>query len=216
MDPLSLLGVFISVAGIAERMGGADKKAQDARSVAESNAKTAEEAAADAVARAGLPGSRARMHGSQVIGEARAQTGASGVDVAVGSPATVAAQTRYFSDMDELIIRNNAAREAWGYKVKANLFRRQGAQQVAAAETEKDSALIGGAAQMLGPLGKIFADIPSRTPRPGVEPGLDEFMRPEPSFDITGAGDRRATFRASDFDDTPLPPNRRVIIPGGH
>lgn len=79
----------------------------------------AEHQAADAVARGEREAAITRSRGSQMIGEQTVYSGASGVDVASGTPGKVAEMTRVYSEVDAATIRANAAREAWGYKVEA-------------------------------------------------------------------------------------------------
>jgi hypothetical protein len=153
------LGLFMSFVGTAQKVSAAQEKERDALATGERNALSQEESAAFAVARSALPGSRARMQGSQIAGEARTQVGATGVDVNVGSPQQLAAQTRVFSDLDEQIIRNNSMVEAYGYRVKANLFRQDAQERAAAARNEATAAIIGGVAGVIGgPLGKAAVD----------------------------------------------------------
>jgi hypothetical protein len=153
------LGLFMSFVGTAQRVSAANAKEREALSRGEMNALSAEQAASDAIERAQLPGSRARMQGSQIVGAQRAQLGATGVDVNVGSPTQLAAQTRVFSDLDEQIIRNNSAREAYGYRSKANMFRRDAKEQAEAARTEKTTAMIGGMTNLLGIGSKWMTDL---------------------------------------------------------
>ena len=94
--------------------------------VAEANARIAEMQAADAEARGDED---ARLFGEQVkglMGSQRAAYAGQGVVVDEGSAAEVVADTARQGELDRLRILNNAAREAWGYRVQAVDMRNQG------------------------------------------------------------------------------------------
>lgn len=57
---------------------------------------------------------------SQLVGKQRVALAAQGIDVDSGSAGEIQDQTRAIGALDQLTIRNNAAREAWGYKVQAS------------------------------------------------------------------------------------------------
>ena len=62
--------------------------------------------------------------------------------------------------MDEQVLRNNATREAWGYRVKADLFRTEGALQAQAADNDAIGSIIGGIGQVAGVAGQAWANQP--------------------------------------------------------
>ena len=162
MDPLTAFGIFMTVAGTAEKIFGASRKAADARSIAEKNAQAAEEAAADVVGVAGTAGVRARMRGGNVLGAQTAEFAAGNVVAGVGSAGTTAQKTQMMTDLDEQILRNNATREAWGYRKRATMFRREGALQAEAAGNEGVASLIGGIGQVAGVAGRAWAGSPDK------------------------------------------------------
>lgn len=85
----------------------------------EQNAVYLDYAAGDAVARGQFTEGVARLHGGQKIAAQTAGYAASGVDVQSGSAAQVGGQTATMTELDAQLIRNNAMREAWGYKTQA-------------------------------------------------------------------------------------------------
>lgn len=101
--------------------------------------------------------SRKNMQTQQQVGAERAAQGASGVDVASGSSALVRNATASVGAIDELTIRNNAARQAWGYQTEAiqDTYKGQFAQLTAKAQSQQ-SLLTGGLEAISGPLG-IYA-----------------------------------------------------------
>lgn len=88
------------------------------RDVALQNASISDAAARDAVNRGTQAAAREQEKGAQVEGAAKSAYGASGVTLE-GSPMQVLADTNYYTNMGVQTAMNNAAREAWGYKVRA-------------------------------------------------------------------------------------------------
>ncbi len=147
--PLIIGGIAIAGVGTALSASAAKGRGAYAKSIADRNARMAEIQAADSVSRALLPAVRARMRGGQVIGVEEAHYGASGVLVGVGSPGDVTLQTRIFSNLDEEVIRTNAALEAFGYRTKAQAYRQEGEYAEAQVKNEVFASVIGGVGRML-------------------------------------------------------------------
>lgn len=57
---------------------------------------------------------------NNMLSDQRVAYAAQGVDITYGTPAAVQKETRLRGALDVLTIKNNAWREAWGYKVEAN------------------------------------------------------------------------------------------------
>ena len=102
--------------------------------VADNNRITAERLAVDAEQRGEIEVRRHRQQVEQLKGRQVAALAASGVDVASGSPLDVLADTAGLGALDQQTIRDNAAREAWRFRVdaanqgaQAGLFRNQAA-----------------------------------------------------------------------------------------
>ncbi len=94
--------------------------------VAKVNAGISDRAASDAIARGSLEADQQRDYTQQVIGGQRAGFAANGVDVNTGSAGIVQNDTAALGELDALTIINNAAREAYGYRVQAMDQRQQG------------------------------------------------------------------------------------------
>lgn len=125
--------------------------------LAEWNAKLAERQAADAIARGQTAAQRQGMATRQAIGAQRAALAANGVEVNDGSAVDVQSDTAALGALDALTIRNNAAREAWGYQAQASNYRQQGIltglesqNQAAALKNASYSTLLTGAANVYG------------------------------------------------------------------
>lgn len=117
--------------------------------IAGENAQLSDQQAAQATARGAQLESQSRAETRQVLGSQRAGYGASGVDVGTGSAVDVYGDTARVGELDAMTIRNNAALEAYGYKVQGSSFR---AQQQNAQQRGKDAwtTLLTGGAQAFG------------------------------------------------------------------
>lgn len=139
---------LLETAGMVTSLLAVNDEAAQAQKQARENAKLADRAASDAIARGTHEAGLARMAGTQTIGAQKVAYVASGFDPSVGTPANVAAQTRAISEMDALTAENNAAREAWGFKTQARRIR-EGAQTELEGLTMKQvSTALGGAGRL--------------------------------------------------------------------
>lgn len=100
------------------------------------NADLADQQARDAIARgdvaAGVRGAETR----QRVGSQRAAMAAQGIDLGTGSALDVQENEQYLSALDIATIKNNAAREAWGYKMQAADSIRRGTLAKATSDME--------------------------------------------------------------------------------
>lgn len=179
----TLTAIGISLAGTAIKVGAASAHGAAASQAARINAAQAQEQAAHAVTRAILPGMRATMRGGRTIAAQRVIYGASGVDPNVGSPVDVARETRLFSQLDEEVIRNNAALEARGFRTKSQAYYQQASYAEAEARNEILSSIIGGvgSAAMIG--AKAWLDRPSVK---GEDPNSLTFDDEEEALNVPG------------------------------
>jgi hypothetical protein len=95
--------------------------------------------AADATERGNQEAGKASLKSGQLMGDARTALASSGVDSQSGSGLQALADTRAYSKLDQLTIQNNAAREAWGYKLK-------GYQALEQGKADATNTLVGGLA----------------------------------------------------------------------
>jgi hypothetical protein len=91
------------------------------------NADVGELQAKDAESRGLEQASVSRQQTRGAVGSQRAAMGAEGIDLTSGSAADVLNDTASLGALDELTIRLNARREAWGYRVGAASDRLQAA-----------------------------------------------------------------------------------------
>lgn len=121
------------------------------------NATLATAQSADAIARGGIAANVRGAQTRQQIGATTAQLAGSGVDLK-GVSATAATGTEAFlGALDEATIRNNAARQAWGYDVQASdytqraaLARASSTNTANAEEADAYTGLLTGAAKTYG------------------------------------------------------------------
>jgi hypothetical protein len=114
-------------AGKAQKEAGkAERAASDAQAeLAEYNAEVANLQAQDAIERGGDEENRFRSMVRGAIGAQRAGFAAGNIAVGFGSAVDVQADAAFLGELDALQIRQNAAREAWGFKVEATDLRRR-------------------------------------------------------------------------------------------
>lgn len=130
--------IVAAIAAVGAYQQSATKKATSEyqSKVAANNAQVAEWQAADAkergdVAAAGVRRKYAALQGTQV-----ASLAARGLDISEGSANAILTDTDFFGSYDQNVTRANAAREAWGFKVRAGNFQGDAAAYSASADAE--------------------------------------------------------------------------------
>lgn len=113
--------VMAAMAAYGAYSSAASQKAQAGyqAKVAENNANIAELQAQDAKARGDKASFDVRRKYAALMGTQRASLAARGLDITDGSANAILQDTAYFGAYDENTTRANAAREAWGYRVRA-------------------------------------------------------------------------------------------------
>lgn len=115
----------------------------------ETNRRLAEAQGNDALLRGTIEESRYRRQIAQVVGAQKAAFGARNVAVS-GTPLDILSDTAQIGEEDALTIRNNAAREAWGYRNQANEASRWGANQKTNSQYAAGSTFLTAGAQAYG------------------------------------------------------------------
>lgn len=135
----------------------------------EQNKRLAELAAGDATVRGEKEAGLVRIKGTKIAAEQQVAYGMGGVDATVGSAADAIAETRMFSELDAQMVRNNAAKEAWGYKVEAYNAHEN-------ARMSRRRAIFGTAGTVLGGVGDAavhgtrFGKALNDMPKPAAKP----------------------------------------------
>lgn len=142
MGWLNIIGAGIDIAGdIAEgKQAEADAETQRRLSIAQAN---------DALLRGTIEEARYRRQIAQIVGAQKASFGQRSVAVE-GTALDLLADTAQIGEEDALTIRNNAAREAWGYRNQASEASRWGANQKSNAYAQAGGTLLTAGAQAYG------------------------------------------------------------------
>jgi len=147
-------------------------QAEYAEGIYNVNAKFAEVQAEDSIARGEFLSQEVQRRATKQIslirakakvtsGAQRASFAAQGIEATSGSAADVLAETELLSAQDEsdvkrsaaldvITIRNNAWREAWGYKTQAQVYGAQGRIALMAGETAARNTVLSGGIRSLG------------------------------------------------------------------
>lgn len=97
-----------------------------------------------------------KMRGDQIIGTQRATMAAQGIELDSGTALALQEETARMAEQDAIRIKNNAAREAWGYKVEALNMQGQATFSDLSARYRSQSTLLTGGLQAVGEFGKPF------------------------------------------------------------
>jgi len=128
IDPSTIgnAGLIMQGFGAINSTIGAYKQSQAAKSsyeyqaqVASWNAHLADRRASDAITRGQTDEGTQRLKAAGIYSAQRATLAARGLDLGEGSALNILADTKFMGEVDALTIRNNAAREAYGYQYQA-------------------------------------------------------------------------------------------------
>lgn len=108
------------------------------------NSDMAELGAMDATKRGDKNANEIRKNAKRVKGAQRSGFASQGVLVDSGSSADIIGDTKYLSEQDIMVAKNNAWREAFGFRVQANNYRVQGMMAMSEAKNKINSTLLAG------------------------------------------------------------------------
>lgn len=128
---------------------GQAQQGREAEKTALINARVGELQAEDALRRGGVEEERYRRYVAQIAGGQKAEIGARNVKRS-GTALDLLSDTAMIGEEDALTIRNEAAREAWGYRFGADESRRYGRAARQQASLAAGGTLLTGAAQSYG------------------------------------------------------------------
>lgn len=140
------------------------------RAMFEANARIADLQAQDAVLRGQEAARQKLVQTRGLIGSQRATLAAQGIDVESGTALDLQVETAGLGALDALTIRNNAAREAWGYRVQASDLESKGVFSSLAASNAAGSTLATGGLQIARDY-MVFGERGSKTPKTKGEGG---------------------------------------------
>jgi hypothetical protein len=128
----------------SQKMQGEFQKTQS-----QMNSRLAEIQADDAITRGKTQAEQLGTQTKKMIGAQKAAYAGQGIEIDSGSAMDVQGDTAAMSALDRMTIKNNAAREAWGYKVQANNFNLQGQFAGIAGNASSNMTLLGGGMRAL-------------------------------------------------------------------
>lgn len=120
----------------------------------EMNARFANLNAEDAIKRGDKEASLVKNRARQMIGAQRSSMAAQGIAVDSGSAMDVQLDTASAGVQDAMTVRNNAWREAWGYRVQAQDLMHQGAMAKIAGRSAASQTLLTGGISAIGSFAK--------------------------------------------------------------
>ncbi len=128
-----MLGMAASAYGAHQQAEAQQDMANYNARVADNNATMAEYEAKDATRRGDEEVAAIRRNADMLKGSQRASMSARGLDLAEGTAAELQDQTDFFAQVDMATAKNNAAREAWGFRSKGLSYASEASMQRATA-----------------------------------------------------------------------------------
>ncbi len=144
-----------AIAGVGGAIGESNAQREQAKYQEHQfnqNAKMADDQAADTERLGDLQANQAGQRARALKGSQKVAYANQGVDVNTGAAAETAADTEALSQIDMVKIKENAWREAWGYKVEAANSRGKGAMARISGENAANTTLLTGGIKALGSL----------------------------------------------------------------
>lgn len=120
------------------------------RMTMDANARLANIQAEDTIKRGNKEAAEHIKQTKKLIGSQRAAMAAQGIEVNADSALDIQAETAAMGELDALTIRNNAWREAWGYRVSASDLSFRGRFAEMAARGQSRQTLVTGGMQAAG------------------------------------------------------------------
>lgn len=153
------VGTLASAGAAAE---AAETQSEIRRKNFELNARLAEFQAADVILQGEKTVQDIRKKGRQIIGEQRTAIAAGGIDLGVGSAIDVQADTAAYIEGETIKAKNNAWREAFGFKVQALDLRGQSEYELITGREKARTTLVTGgltaARQVTDASGSAYAE----------------------------------------------------------
>jgi hypothetical protein len=143
------VGAFSSASNAYSQSQAMKSQGEWSRMQSETNARLAKMQADDAIKRGDKEAQEHRKQTSQLIGKQRANMAAQGIELDSGSALEIQQEAKVMGEADALTIKNNAWKEAWGYRVNAQNIRGQGRIDEMTAKHGARQTLITGGLQTL-------------------------------------------------------------------
>lgn len=161
-DPVTAIGLAATVAGggvsaFSSILGGEAKKDMYnyQTAVAQINSKIAEQNADYSFRTGEIQAQQEGMKQKFLAGEIKANQGASGFDIKSGSSTAVRDSQQAIGEYDQALIRSNAAKQAYGYKVDAMNATAQGEVYRMAGQQAETAGILGGIGSLISTAGGV-------------------------------------------------------------
>lgn len=144
-DPVTMAVITGSAAGA--NAYGQIQQGRAEKSAANLQASFLEAQARDALDRGVFEAAKRTRATKRLLGGQRAAMAAQGLDLSFGSASDIQGETETIGALDALMIKTNAAREAWGLKSQASMTRYEGKMKLRAAKWQAFNTLLAGGAE---------------------------------------------------------------------
>lgn len=151
----AIVGGVFQVTGAQNQARAQKAQGEYQKSMYDENAAFSTLAAEDAIRRGDKDAAQLKNQGKQTIGAQRAALAAQGVDVGSGSALDIQVDTAYQVQLDSMKIKNNAWREAWGYKTEALNASTAGRFAQLGAKVSANNTLATGGLQAINTIGTV-------------------------------------------------------------
>lgn len=160
--PLALLagGALFQAVGAIAGGAAANNAAKYNAQVASNNAAMAQRQAEDAKERGRIEEQRFRLQAAQLRGQQAASLAANGVDISSGSPLQVLADSAGMAELDAASVRDQAAREAYGYQVESANYLNESTLERARGKSAKRASYFEAGSSLLTGAGRVAANWP--------------------------------------------------------
>jgi len=143
----STLMAGLSLAGGIAESNAIAEEGKFQKSIFETNARFSELQAEDSIKRGEKEAERVKRRAKQLLGKQRTALAAQGIVLDDGTALQIQEDTAEQGAVDAMTARNNAWREAWGFKTQALDYRTRGRLAELSARTRSRNALLTGGMQ---------------------------------------------------------------------
>ncbi len=150
----SIAGTAIGAYGQYRNARASSQAAQYQAQVAQNNHRISEQYAQDALDRGKQEEAAHRAKVDRIKGAQLAALAASGVDISDGTALDLLADTAEMGELDAQIIRNNAEREAYGYRVKGMNYKSEAGLLRTRADTYRSAGMLSVGSSLLSGFGQ--------------------------------------------------------------
>lgn len=142
----------VAIAMVGGMMGAQNAKQEGAYNAGmlNKNAALKDQAAQETINAGDTSADWQRVRTGQAVGTQRSVQAANGIDVNSGSAAQLQDDTAMIGELDALTIQNNAAREAYGYRIQADQDRSNAVQTLTNAGNKATGSILGGMGSAFG------------------------------------------------------------------